>query len=58
MRPKGSNCGARAAQPALTHAVPAERPQMGMESGRSQMSEGTMGAAGKMEHAPPGTRGG
>ncbi|PSC71063.1 hypothetical protein C2E20_5565 [Micractinium conductrix] len=30
----------------------------GMESDRPEMSAGTMGAAGKMEHAPPGAGGG
>lgn len=32
--------------------------QVGMGSSRTEMSAGTMGAAGKMEHAPPGASSG
>jgi hypothetical protein len=36
-------------------AVAAAQRAMGMRSDRRQMGEGSMGAAGKMEHAPPGS---
>ena len=37
-------------------AVAAAQRAMGMQSDRPQMSEGGMGAAGKMEHVPPGSK--
>ncbi|PRW59608.1 transcriptional regulator [Chlorella sorokiniana] len=38
--------------------VAAAQRAMGMSSSRTEMSAGTMGAAGKMEHAPPGASSG
>ncbi|KAL4458686.1 hypothetical protein ABPG75_013551 [Micractinium tetrahymenae] len=39
-------------------AVAGAQRAMGMETDRPEMSAGTMGAAGKMEHAPPGVKSG
>lgn len=39
-------------------AVAGAQRALGMEADRPEMSAGTMGAAGKMEHAPPGVKSG
>lgn len=56
-------CGQLAGMPGVMHAstcpcIPNDHLQVGLGSSRPEMSAGTMGAAGKMEHAPPGASSG